>query len=276
MEKLMKIDRRIIYIVGLAVVIFTMLQPLGLPISVSDLARQTYNAVENLPDGSLVIISPMYDAGSMGEMHPMFTVFFYHSAKRGYDIVILSTSWVGGIPLIHPIAEGIAAEFGYVYGKDWINIGAKPGGGIFFQDAARDLWAAAVTDYDNKPLGQFEIMQRLPKLHSDHVAAVMVCDCGTPGAQTWLTYVTEPGATSPSGIPLIVGQVQMSVPENMIYVASGQYKGMIAGSRGAAEYELLVGRPGKAIKGQDTMSSIALMITLFIVLGNIGYLTRKK
>ncbi|MEW6032022.1 MAG: hypothetical protein AB1645_03965 [Bacillota bacterium] len=271
MEKLMKIDRRIIYIIGVCVVVFTMLYPIGLPVKISDLAKQTYAAVENLPDGSLVIISPMYDAGAMGELHPMFTVFFYHAAKRGYKIVVVNTSWVQGPQLVHPIAEEIAKEFGLVYGEDWINLGSKPGGSVFLQAAVTDLWGAALTDYTNRPIASFPIMNRVPKITAEFVNACLVLDCGTPGAPTWLTYVNEP-----ENIPLIVGEIQMSVPENMPYVASGQYKGMIAGSRGCAEYELLVGRPGKAIKAQDTMSSIALLITLFIVLGNIGYLTTKK
>ncbi|MEW6229114.1 MAG: hypothetical protein AB1700_13655 [Bacillota bacterium] len=267
----MKIDRRILYIIGAALVFITMLYPLGLPISISDLTQQTYDAVENLPDGSLVIISPMYDPGASGELNPMFTAFMYHCAERGYKIVVVNCNWTLGPQLVHPIVTDIMTQYGYQYGTDYIELGSKPGGSIWMQSAVQDMIEACLTDYNNQPLAQFPIMQLVPKLTKEYVAATLVLDCGTPGAPTWLTYVNQP-----TGIPLIVGEIQMSVPENMPYVDSGQYKGMIAGSRGCAEYELLIGHPGKAVKSQDTMSAIALMVTLFIILGNIGYLARKK
>lgn len=271
MEKLMKIDRRIIYIIGAAIVFVTMLYPLGLPIAVSPLTQTTYDGINNLPDGSLVIISPMYDPGAMGELNPMFTAFFYHAVERGYKIVVVNCNWVQGPQIVDPIATAIAEEYGYVYGQDWINLGSKPGGGIWMQSAVSDLWEAALTDFNNQPVSSFAIMQEVPKITAEYVDAILVLDCGTPGAPEWLTYVTQS-----EGIPLFVGEIQMSVPENMPYVQSGQFAGMIAGARGAAEYEQLIGHPGAAIKSQDTMSAIALMVTLFIILGNIGHLTRKK
>jgi hypothetical protein len=267
----MKIDRRIIYLIGAAVVVITVLYPLGLPVAISDLAEQTYAAVENLPDDAVVFISPMYDPGASGELNPMFTGFLYHSARRGYKILIGNCNWTLGPQVVHPIVTEIMGEFGYKYGEDYIELGSKPGGSVWIQNAVDDLVEACITDYNNQPLASFPIIQEVPRLTKDYVDAIMVLDCGTPGAPEWLAYCTQP-----TGITLIVGEIQMSVPENMPYVASGQYAGMIAGSRGAAEYELLIGRPGKAIKAQDTMSAIALMVTLFILLGNIGYLARKK
>lgn len=267
----MKIDRRVLYIIGAALVVLTVLYPLGLPVKISPLAKQTYDAIKDLPDGSVVILSPMYDAGAMGELQPMFTAMFYQLVERGYKIIVVNTSWVQGPQLVQPVAKAIADKYNYVYGKDWINLGSKVGGSIWMQAAVSDFIAATLTDYNNQPVESFPIMQLVPKLTKDYVAAALVLECGTPGAGTWLTYVTQP-----EGIKLIVGEIQMSVPENMPYVQSGQYAGMIAGSRGAAEYELLVNHPGKAVKSQDTMSVIALMVAAFIILGNIGYLARKK
>lgn len=267
----MKIDRRILYIIAAVLVVLTVLYPLGLPVKISPLAKQTYDAIQDLPDGSLVVISPMYDAGTMGELQPMFTAMFYQAVERGYKIVIVNTSWIQGPQLVQPVAKEIADKYNYVYGQDWINLGSKVGGSIWMQAAVSDFIAASLTDYNNQPLESFPIMQLVPRLTKDYVAAALVLDCGTPGSQEWLTYVTQP-----TGIKLIIGEIQMSVPEKMPFVQSGQFAGMIAGSRGAAEYELLVNHPGKAVKSQDTMSVIALMVATFIILGNIGYLARKK
>lgn len=271
MERLMKIDRRIIYLIAAALVILTLFVPLGLPVKISDMTRGAYSAIENLPDGSLVFIAPMYDPGARGELDPMFVAMLHQCAKRGYKMLIGNTSWTLGVQMLHPIVTDILGDYGYTYGEDYIELGSKPGGSIWMQQATNDLVTACITDYNNQPLAQFPIISQVPKLAAEYVDAILVLDCGTPGAREWLTYVS-----TPTGIPLVVGVIQMSVPEHTPFLDSGQYKGLIGGSRGAAEYELLVGKPGKAVKSQDTMSVIALMVTLFIILGNIGYLTSRK
>jgi len=267
----MKIDRRLLYLVAVVLVAVTVFFPLGLPVSVSKLAVQTYDAIQDLPDNSVVFIAPMYDPGTAGELSPMLKAMLYQCMERKYRIILGNTGWTLGAGLAHTIITPIAQEFNYVYGTDYIELGSKPGGAIWLQSAKADLPGAAIVDYNNNSLGQYPLMQAVPRLTQEYVAAALVLDCGTPGAPEWLAQITQ--GTS---IKLIIGEIQMTVPDQMTFVQSGQYAGMIAGSRGCAEYEQLVGRPGAGLKSQDTMSVITLMITLFIVLGNIGYLTRKK
>jgi hypothetical protein len=267
----MKIDRRILYVIALALVCFTVFYPLGLPVKISALTQRTFDGVQNLPDGSLVILSPMYDPGAQGELTPMFTAWLYQLAERHYKIIIGNTQWTLGPQLVHPVVTEILGQYGYKYGEDYLEWGSKPGGSVWLQAAVNDFVGSSMVDYNNQPLSQFAITQLIPKFSKEYVAALLILDCGTPGGIEWMTYVSVP-----TGIPLYVGEIQMSVPELMPYVDSGQYSGMIAGSRGAAEYELLIGHAGKAVKSQDTMSVIALMVALFIILGNIGYLARKK
>lgn len=267
----MKIDRRILYILGAVLVVLTILLPLGLPVKVSALTQQTYDAIQNLPDGSLVILSPMYDPGSAGELNPQFKAMLHQCMQRGYKIVIVNTLWTLGPQLVHPVVTQLAEEYGYQYGVNYIELGSKPGSTVWLQGIVNDFIGNCLTDYNNQPLDRFPIMQEVPKVTKEYVAATLVCDCGTPGAPQWLQYVNQP-----TGIPLIVAEIQMSVPENMPYVQTGQFAGMITGSRGCAEYEQLIGKPGQALKSQDTMSVIAIMVALFIILGNIGYLARKK
>lgn len=60
------------------------------------------------------------------------------------------------------------------------------------------------------------------------------------------------------------------------YIRSGQLKGFLGGLRGAAEYELLVGAPGKGCAGMDAQSLGHVTIIVFLILGNIGYFAAKK
>ncbi len=272
MERLMKIDRRILYIIAAVLVVLTILFPLNLPIKISDMTKNCHKAVDDLPDGSLVLLCPQYDPGSAAELTPQFTAFLYQLAEAHHKIVVVSTSWPLGAELVHPIVKDILeGQYGYKYGVDYIEVGSKPGGTVWMQQVVTDFVGTCIVDRENKPLSQFPIMQQLPKVTKDYVAATIVLDCGSPGAKEFLPMINQV-----TGIPLIVGEVQMSIPEMMPFVSSGQIAGMIGGSRGCAEYEQLIGHPGKGTKSQDTMSVIALMTTLFVILGNIGYLARKK
>jgi len=83
--------------------------------------------------------------------------------------------------------------------------------------------------------------------------------------------------TGPNNIPLVDSCVSVSVPEAMPLVQSGQLFGLVAGMKGAAEYEVLVNKPGSATAGMDAQSFSHALIIVFMILGNIGYLvTRNK
>ncbi len=69
----------------------------------------------------------------------------------------------------------------------------------------------------------------------------------------------------------------VNVPEIMPNLQAGQIVGIVAGMRGAAEYEIMVGKPGTAVAGMDAQSFAHVLIMLLIIVGNVGYiLTRKK
>jgi hypothetical protein len=53
-------------------------------------------------------------------------------------------------------------------------------------------------------------------------------------------------------------------------------KGLLAGMRGAAEYEQLIGHLDVATKLMDAQTLSHLLVILFIILGNIGYLVGKR
>jgi len=55
MVRLKAIDRRVLYLVTAALVLLTRFVPLGLPVSISPLVQHTFNTVENLPNGSVVV-----------------------------------------------------------------------------------------------------------------------------------------------------------------------------------------------------------------------------
>ena len=62
------------------------------------------------------------------------------------------------------------------------------------------------------------------------------------------------------------------------YLQSGDLVGLLAGMSGAAQYEVLVDRPGLGLGGMDAQSISHLVIIALILIGNIAYVAvgRKK
>ena len=54
--KIGKIDRRWIFIIIAVVVIIPLIVPIGLPIRATDTSKSVYDALENLPKGSNVLL----------------------------------------------------------------------------------------------------------------------------------------------------------------------------------------------------------------------------
>ncbi len=65
-------------------------------------------------------------------------------------------------------------------------------------------------------------------------------------------------------------------PQSEPYYQAGQIKGLMSGTRSAAEYEVRAGRPGRAAAGMDAQSLGHLVIILAIGLGNLAYFIGRK
>lgn len=271
MGNLGNIDRRILYVIMALAVVYAFVSPLGLPVSVSQHTRTAYEAIQALPKGSILVFGMDYSPASIPELEPSMKTIFYQAMKNDVRVVMIGM-WV----MAGDMGERILAEMEPLfphkkYGVDFINIGYKAGGAVLLEKAVDDIVVASVgIDHRGNALpGNFPIMQDFKSLKD---AAFWVCaPSGTPGVPDWIKVVGDP-----LKIPGTTAIVSVSVPETMAFVQSGQLKGIIAGMRGAAEYELLAGRPGRALAGMDAQSLTHVVILAFIVLGNVAYIARKK
>jgi hypothetical protein len=60
------------------------------------------------------------------------------------------------------------------------------------------------------------------------------------------------------------------------YLNTGQLVGLIGGLKGAAEYEKLIAKEGKATLGMKVQSIVHLMIILMVIFGNVVYLLSMR
>jgi hypothetical protein len=268
-------DRRWIFLmIGLSVAI-PLLWPLGLPpVKLGTAVKPLYDYIETTldPDG-VVLMACDYDPGSMPELQPMTIAIMHHLRRRGIKFVVTEL-WPAGPPLVEEaLAEVIDKKVEglreYVYGTDYAHLGYKPGGDVAIRTMGENFANAYPKDRTGKSLADLPVMAGIGQL--EDFSMIISISAGTPGTKEWVQQ-----AQSRYKVPMASGCTAVSAPDFYPYLNAKQLIGVLGGMSGAAEYELLVGRPGTGTKGMEAQSVAHLLIILFIVLGNVGFLIERR
>lgn len=269
-EKLANIDRRWIYGLMIFVIALTLIKPVGIPIVPSDATRAAYDFIDKVPNGSIVWLGMEFSSGGTPELMPALQSIIRQGFRKDLRFVA-GGMWEMAGDLAEQGFSIVEKEFpNKKYGVDWVNLGYKPGREVLLQKllvSASD--AAAGVDFSGNKLDTLPLMKEFPNLKSAKLA-VIFCT-GTPGENEYIKHVT-----GPNNIPLIESAISVSVPGIMPLVQSGQVKALVAGMKGAAEYEQLVKKIGPATAGMDAQSFSHGLIVLFMILGNIGYYATRN
>jgi hypothetical protein len=269
-EKLENIDSRIIYLLIWIVVLTPLISPIGLPVSISPNTEAYYRTIQNLPPGSMVVLSFDFGLGSLGELYPIAVATMHHLFSRPIKFAIVAT-WNQGPLVAKMVINELNPEvtYGKKYGVDWIFLGWAPGGEVAMRAMGQDFWKVFPTDYlYNRPVSEYPIMQNLRS--ANDVQLLISIETGTPGVDEW---VRQWGTYN---VPMLIACIGVSAPGVTPYLQSGQVKGMLPGLRAGAEYELLIGRKGLAVASADALSTTHMVFLLFVIIGNIGYFAKRR
>jgi len=266
--KLSRIDRRILFVIIFVCVIVPLLMEARMEMSVTAPVLGLYEAVEGLEPGSYVWLAADYDPGSMPELYPMNVALVEHLFEK--DIRVISGSlWAPGPPLAQRVFEDLAPKYGKAYGKDYVNLGFKEGREAVMISVAEDLRRAFPEDYYGAPLDSIPMLEGIRNLRD--LEMIVAVSAGYPGIKEWIMQIATRYETVIGG-----GVTAVTGPEMYPYIQSGQLVGLLAGMKGAAEYEQLVRRPGLGISGMVAQSSVHVMVVVFIVFANIVYFLEKR
>ncbi len=141
-ERLEKIDRRIIFLVILLAVVIPLLFPIGFKIEVSGPVRRLHETVEALPPGARVLMSFDYGPATMPEVYPMNQALVRHCFEKNLRVIGLAL-WPEGVSLAQEAMEIAAEEFDKEYGVDYVNLGYKAGGIVVISAVAESLSLAS-------------------------------------------------------------------------------------------------------------------------------------
>ena len=267
LAKLMKIDRRWIFLAIAVVVAGSLLSKMAFPqLQVSPDVRQAYELIDRLPAGSPVLFAWDYDPGSQPELYPLSAAMLRHAMRNNLRVVMMG-HWPNGVPLIErQIGEIIRADFpGKKYGTDYVNLGYKTGQNVLVITMAKSIKDAFPTDYYQHPVDSLPLLAQVKTLRD--CKAIVSFSAGDPGLVMWIQF-----AWQRFHIPVTGGCTAVSAPEFAAYLQSGQLKGLMGGMRGAAEYEVLIGTKGMASIGMTAQSLAHGLIVVFILVGNIAFL----
>ncbi len=270
MDTLNNLDRRWVYLLTWIFVLFPLLFPLGLPVPIQKESQAWFNYIKNIPDGSIIIYSPMYGTSGMPELFPMTLGMMHQLFQKNVKIIVVTFWAEGALVFDQALRQVDPASYGKVYGVDWIDLGYVPGGEPAIRAFGEDFVRTVPKDYiQGQDTGSFPIMQEAKSARD--VDLIISIETGTPGLTEWLRQWQEPFK-----VPIIVGCIGVSAPGMAPFLQSGQLSAILPGLTSSAEYELLINRKGLAIAGVDAISMSHILVVLLVILGNIGYFSSRR
>jgi hypothetical protein len=262
MERLLNIDRRIIFAAVILSVVGSLLVSFSLPVPATAPVQKIFDKIESLPPGSHFLLSFDYDPSSKEELQPMALALLHHSFQKGIKVIGMTHN-PGGTGLAEQALNSVASTYERKYNEDYVFLGYKPGGASLIINMGEDLRTAFLKDFYGNDTTTIPALQGVDSLRDidylvDLAAGVTI--------ETWIAfgkekYQFEMGA----GCTAVIG------PEMYPFLDSGQINGLMAGLKGAAEYEALVDRKAQAFEGMRPQSVTHCLVILFVLFSNIVF-----
>lgn len=268
MQKMVNLDRRIIFLLISLAVVIPLLLPIGIPINVTPEVQAVYDTIENLPARSMIFLAMDFDPASKPELYPMTEAILRHAFRKDLRVVGM-TFWVTGAGLGEKAFSDIGKECGKEYGNDYVFLGWKIGGYALVIGMGEEGFAKTFPqDHYGKSTIGMPIFEGASHL-KDVSYLVELAAGNTIG--TWYYYGRLKYKFLMGG-----GCTGVSAAEWYNLMKIDWINGFLGGLRGAAEYETLLNRTDRATKGMDAQSVAHMFIIAMIVLSNIMYFSTRR
>lgn len=267
--KIQHIPREILYVLVIISMIVPLLRPMGLPIVISPQTRSLFDSLNTLEPGDVMLEFVDWSAGSMSFHQPGCLAVSYLAVERGAKLVFLSTSPEG--PLMYDLMiekfQPVLDEANYVYGEDYVYLGYVAGLETALAAIASDIRSAFSTDYFGAPLDEIPLMENV----NDYADYSMIISYTMGSPESFVRQFN-----TQHGVITHIHCGEMMTPTILPFWASGQITGLLNGGVGAAEMEVLVKRPGDAVKLTDVYSFSNILVFVFLLVGNVGFVMQRR
>jgi len=282
-ERLIHIDRRVIFLMMALAIIIPLLFPIHMPMGVQRVTQDLFDKIDSI-DGEeqCLMISTDYTPQTEPENQPMTMALLRHGFARGVP-VLLNALYVEGAPLLAQAIDSVMVEFNrhatshadsIIYGRDVVFLGWQPPPIVPILGMGEGIGNIYPEDYYGNRTDSLEVMQWIEDY--DEVGIVVAIT----GLAAPLWYVQF--AQTKYGVAVGAGCTAVCAPDFYPYCGSGQLSGMMAGMKGAAEYEELVHKTyntrgrRKATEGMAAQSAAHILIMVLVIIGNIAYFATRR
>ena len=275
-ERILAIDRRIIFVLIFLAAALPFFFPFPQAISISPEVRMAFETVESVAAQEVrkpLLLSLDFDPTTAPELQPMAEALIRHCARRGIPVIIM-TLLISGDNLAQKIVDDVAKEMNLEKGKDYVYLGYKPGVDAIIRQIGENIRVIYPQDKDGTPLSGMEMMANVTNYED---MSVVVCLAGSALVEVWIDF-----AVARYNATYFMGATGVMASGLYPYIQAGQSKGLLGGMKGAAEYERLLmdaklyDRPGDGTAGMGAQSATHAVIVVLIVLGNVGYFLQRR
>lgn len=276
-DRLLHMDRRWIFLFVAVAVFLPLLFNLQCTQVPTPIVRGLFDTIENLPEGSHVLLSFDYGPSTVPEVSPMANAVIRHCLQKNHR-VIFTALWATGQNLLAETVDSVVrAEFPQkVDGTDFANFGYKAGNQGVINVIATDFYKMFSTDVNGVPARTMPLLEGVESVAD--MQLVVSFGGGFPGIKEWVQF-----AGDVAHVPVGGGTTAVTAPLLYPYYPQ-QLVGLLGGIKGAAEYEVMLVEkypnfdsvPKRGLKAMGPQTVAHLVIILFIVLGNLAYFLSRS
>jgi hypothetical protein len=264
-------DPRVIFPLVAGAIALGLLVHVKQPIEPQESVVAVHDYIQQLPKGSAVLLAVDFDPQAMAELRPMTEAIIEQCLDQDLHVVGM-TFWPLGAQLGYDMFKTVADEPRFrdkEAGRDYVYLGYKPGDlSQVITNMGENLLTTFPQDYRNRPTGTMPIFRDVKSLRN--VKYIIDLAAGsTPDA--WIIFGGDK-----YNVPMAVGCTAISGPDLYVRLKNHQINGLVAGLRGAADYETLLQKAGLGVGGMFAQSLIHVMIVLFVIAGNVAFFVGKR
>jgi hypothetical protein len=273
------LDRRWIFLSMFLAIAIPILARLVFPEVVSKQAKMVFDAIDELPDGSNILLSYDFDPASQGELLPMAQAFTRHCSIKGHKQYYMAL-WPLGSPMVDLSIDTIEDEYpDMVYGEDFMKFSYKAGSEAVIRMIMTDLRGMFPLDSKGTQLDQIPMTKNIKNIQD--MDLIINVSAGDPGTKQWVQF-----ASTPFGITIVSGCTGVQAPQMYPYIPE-QLAGVLGAIKAAAEYEAALAEAYPSIaqnkKAQEAKRRMGpqliahILMIVFILVGNwIFFVGRKR
>jgi hypothetical protein len=244
-EQLQALDRRWIYLVLAIAIVMPLIIPFNSRTYTTKPTEDLYKMIDSFAAGDVseaqfiekdraVLLSFSHDASTMPELFPMELAILRHCFERNIKVFTM-TFLATAAPIMDLAINTVKEEFPHIQsGVHYANFGYKvPALFLPIILGMGDNIAEAVDiDAEGRKLSSLPIMTNIKNYNNMNLVVEF---SGSAAGGAWIVY-----ARSRFGVNVAVGVTAVMAADNYPFLQTGQLIGMLAGLKGAAEYEKMV------------------------------------